>query len=190
MQFDDLSAGAWVRTLSDLGYSMRGDPFSGDPVLGGYINALAIDPVTKTHSYSAKAYYLPIKDRPNLRVVTGAQVTRVILQSSIPGAEPSATGVEYTVNGGETLTAKARHGVILSAGAINTPKLLELSAIGSPAILKHFAIPVRVDNPHVGENLQDPVMAGVSFEVVDSYRSTTDDIARQVPEALDKAMRD
>jgi choline dehydrogenase-like flavoprotein len=86
-------------------------------------------------------------------------------------------GVEYTMNGGNTLTAKARHEVILSAGAINTPELLELSGIGSPAILSRFAIPVRVDNPHVGENLQDHLMAGVSFEVVDSYRSTTDDIA-------------
>jgi choline dehydrogenase-like flavoprotein len=105
-------------------------------------------------------------------------------------AEPTATGVEYTINGGETQTAKARNEVILSAGAINTPKLLELSGVGSPAILNQFTIPVRVHNPHVGENLQDYLIAGVSFEVVDSYRSTTDDIARQVPEALDKAMRD
>jgi hypothetical protein len=52
---DDSSAGAWVRTLRGLGYSMRGDPFSGDPVLDGYINALAIDLVTKTRSYSANA---------------------------------------------------------------------------------------------------------------------------------------
>ncbi|KAL2841943.1 hypothetical protein BJX68DRAFT_257916 [Aspergillus pseudodeflectus] len=145
---DNPSAGAWVRTLRGLGYTMRGDPFSSHPVLGGYVNALAIDPVTETRSYSANAYYLPVKDRPNLRV------------SCTSGAEPTATGVEYTMNGGETLTAKAGHEVILSAGAINTPKLLELSGIGSPAIVNRFAIPVRVDNPHVGENLQDHLMAG------------------------------
>ncbi|KAL3483713.1 hypothetical protein BJX62DRAFT_230797 [Aspergillus germanicus] len=164
---NDASAGAWVRTLRGLGYTMSGDPFSGEPVLGGYINALATDPVTKTRSYSANSYYLPVKDRPNLRVVT-----RVVFESSAPDAEPSATSV------------------ILSAGAINTPKLLELFGIGSPAILNQFGIPVRVDNPHVGENLQDHAMAGVSFEVEDSYKSTLDDLARQVPEALETAMRD
>jgi choline dehydrogenase-like flavoprotein len=187
---DDPSAGAWVRTLRGLGYAMSGDPFSGEPMLGGYINALATDPVTKTRSYSANAYYVPVKDRPNLRVVTGAQVTRVIFESSSPDAEPTATGVEYVLTGGETHTAKARSEVILSAGAINTPKLLELSGIGSSAILNQFGIPVRVDNPHVGENLQDHAMAGVSFEVKDSYKSTLDDLSRQVPEALETAMRE
>ncbi|CEL06475.1 hypothetical protein ASPCAL09652 [Aspergillus calidoustus] len=79
------------------------------------------------------------------------------------GAEPTATGVEYTINGGETLTAKARNEVILSAGAINTSKLLELSGVGSPAILNQFTIPVRVHNPHVGENLQDYLIAGTDY---------------------------
>ncbi|KAL4744746.1 hypothetical protein BDW72DRAFT_199287 [Aspergillus terricola var. indicus] len=186
----DPSASAWVQSLRGLGYPMKRDPFSGEAVTGGYINAAAIHPTNKTRSYSANAYYLPIKDRPNLRVVTGAQVTRIILESlSDEDGEPTATGVQYTTNTTtQPLTAKARREVILSAGAYNSPKLLELSGIGSPAVLSRFGIPVHVVNLHVGENLQDHVMAGVSFEVQDTVNFTLDDLIRQVPEALAAAM--
>ncbi|KAL4938338.1 hypothetical protein BDV06DRAFT_215188 [Aspergillus oleicola] len=166
----DPSASAWVQSLRGLGYPMKKDPFSGEAVTGGYINAAAIHPVNKTRSYSANAYYLPVKGRTNLRIVTGAQVTRVILKPLSDGeGEPTATGVEYTTNSTtQPLTAKARREVILSAGAYNSPKLLELSGIGSPAVLSQFGIPVQVANSHIGENLQDHAMAGVSFEVHDS----------------------
>ncbi|KAL3472394.1 glucose-methanol-choline oxidoreductase-like protein [Aspergillus californicus] len=187
----DPSASAWVQSLRGLGYAMEKDPFSGEAVTGGYINAVAVHPVNKTRSYSANAYYHPVKDRTNLRVVTGAQVTRVILEALSNEVEPTATGVEYTTNTTtQPLTAKARREVILSAGAYNSPKLLELSGIGSPAILSQFGIPVHVANSRVGENLQDHAMAGVSFEVQDSANFTLDDITRQVPEALAAAMYD
>ncbi|KAL4756769.1 GMC family oxidoreductase [Aspergillus foveolatus] len=188
----DPSASAWVQTLRGLGYPMKKDPFSGEAVIGGYINAATIHPISKTRSYSANAYYLPVKGRTNLRVVTGAQVTRVMLERSSDGeGEPIATGVEYTTNSTtQPLAAKARREVILSAGAYNSPKLLELSGIGSPAILSQFGIPVQVANLHVGENLQDHAMAGVSFEVQDSVNFTLDDLTRQVPEALAAAMRE
>ncbi|KAL3462035.1 glucose-methanol-choline oxidoreductase-like protein [Aspergillus heterothallicus] len=188
----DPSASAWVQTLRGLGYPMKKDPFSGESVTGGYINAAAIHAVNKTRSYSATAYYLPVKGRPNLRVVTGAQVTRIILEGD-GESEPTATGVEYTTNSTSTtepIVARARREVILSAGAYNSPKLLELSGIGSPAILSQFGIPVRVANPHVGENLQDHAMAGVSFEVQDSVNFTLDDITRQLPAAVEAAIRD
>ncbi|KAK2606237.1 hypothetical protein QQS21_003408 [Conoideocrella luteorostrata] len=84
---------------------------------------------------------------------------------------------------------ETRKEVILSAGAFNSPKILELSGIGSRALLDKYKIPVVVDNPNVGENLQDHVLAGISFEVQD-FINTKDDLMRRVPEALGAAMND
>ncbi|GAB1198538.1 hypothetical protein APSETT444_007861 [Aspergillus pseudonomiae] len=84
-------------------------------------------------------------------------------------------------------TVTARREVILSAGTFNSPKILELSGIGSRTILESFDIPVIIDNPNVGENLQDHPLAGLSFEVQD-FIKTKDDLMRRVPEALSAAM--
>jgi choline dehydrogenase len=86
--------------------------------------------------------------RPNLAVQLHAQVMRV----TFTGAR--ASGVEYLQNGAR-LTATARREVILSGGSINSPQLLELSGVGSAALLRRFGIPVIVDAPAVGEGLQD-----------------------------------
>lgn len=64
-------AKAWVDTFKNLGYLMNGDPFSGQGI-GGYANPATVDPVTKTRSYSASAYYVPASQRPNLHILTGA----------------------------------------------------------------------------------------------------------------------
>ncbi len=54
---------------------------------------------------------------------------------------------------------------MLAAGALNSPRLLELSGIGGAGLLQTLDIPVVVDNPHVGENLQNHVMVGTNFEI-------------------------
>ncbi|KKZ61621.1 hypothetical protein EMCG_03867 [[Emmonsia] crescens] len=182
----DPIAHAWVESLKGLGYPMKSDPFTGEG-FGGYTNAASIDPVTKTRSYSANAYYLPVKERSNLRVVTGAQVNRAILERSVDG-EITATGAEYTKDG-QTVIVKAQREVIVAAGAYNSPKILELSGIGSPALLSQLGIPMFVDNPNVGENLQDHALVGLSYEVQD-FIETKDDLMRQVPEVLGAAMQD
>ncbi|KAJ5731949.1 glucose-methanol-choline oxidoreductase-like protein [Penicillium malachiteum] len=180
----DPVANAWIESLRGMGYAMKHDPFSGQ-VCGSYINGATIDPIIKTRSYSLNAYYLPAKDRANLHVITGAQVHKVVLEPTTSG-ELAATGVQYALNG-ELITAKARLEVIVAAGVYNSPKLLELSGIGSSEILKKFDIPVLVDNPNVGENLQDHPLAGVSFEAQD-FLNTKDDMMRGVPEAIGAAM--
>ena len=78
--------------------------------------------------------------------------------------------------------------VILSAGTFNTPKLLELSGVGQKAILEKHGISVVVDLPGVGENLQDHLMTGVSFEVVDGV-VTGDALMRREPEAVTMAQK-
>jgi choline dehydrogenase len=97
---------------------------------------------------AAKAYLKPARGRPNLKIVTGAQAMRLLFEGR------RASGVVYR-RGGRDITLKARGGVILSAGAIQSPQLMMLSGIGPAATLKDFGIPVLADRAEVGGNLQD-----------------------------------
>jgi choline dehydrogenase len=96
---------------------------------------------------AARAFLRPAMQRPNLSVVTGAQVTRVLFEGR------RAVGVEYR-RAGRLETLRARE-VILAGGAINSPQLLQLSGIGPAAHLAGLGIDVLVDNPEVGGNLND-----------------------------------
>ncbi|WP_338144791.1 GMC family oxidoreductase [Fertoeibacter niger] len=97
---------------------------------------------------AARAFLRPAMKRPNLAVVTGAHVTRVLIEQG------RAVGVEYR-HGGQTRTLRARGEVILSGGAINSPQLLQLSGVGPGALLQGLGIPVLQHNPNVGGNLSD-----------------------------------
>ncbi|MXY65329.1 MAG: choline dehydrogenase [Gammaproteobacteria bacterium] len=97
---------------------------------------------------AANAYLKPAMGRPNLKVVTGALTRRVLLENRV------ATGVEYDI-GGNTRRAGADREVILSAGSVGSPHLLQLSGIGPGEVLQAAGIPVLHDLPGVGENLQD-----------------------------------
>ena len=97
---------------------------------------------------TAHCYLEPAKDRPNLTIVTDALTEQLTLEGK------RCTGVRYSV-GGEARTARARREVIVSAGAINSPQLLELSGIGNPEVLKASGIEVRHALAGVGENLRD-----------------------------------
>ena len=100
---------------------------------------------------TANAYLKPVMGRPNLKVVTRALSKRILLEGK------KAVGVEYSLGGrGEkVVTAKARREVILCAGVIGSPQLLQLSGIGPAAVLKNAGVEVVHDLPGVGENLQD-----------------------------------
>ncbi|KAF7963511.1 choline dehydrogenase [Cupriavidus sp. UYMU48A] len=97
---------------------------------------------------TSKAFLRRAADRPNLTIVTGAQVSALTFEGR------RCTGVNY-VGGGQAHSATARHEVILAAGAVNTPQLLELSGIGQGERLQSLGIQVRHALPGVGENLQD-----------------------------------
>ena len=97
---------------------------------------------------TARAFLRPAMKRPNVTVLTGAHVTRVIVEDG------RATGVEYRRRGGLHRVA-ARGEVILSGGAINSPQLLMLSGIGPAAHLRAMGITVVADSPQVGQNLSD-----------------------------------
>ena len=96
--------------------------------------------------------------RENLRVELEARVLRILVEDG------RAVGVEY-LQGGQTRRAMAQRGVVVSSGCLNTPRLLMLSGIGPAAELKAFGIPVLVDAPGVGRNLQEHVGTHLVNEV-------------------------
>lgn len=110
---------------------------------------------------TADAYLRPARRRRNLRVVTNALARRVSFAAG--EGEPRATGVYVEIDG-VTRLARARREVILSGGAINTPQLLMLSGVGPAEHLAEHGIPVLVDSPDVGANLQDHLVAGLAPE--------------------------
>jgi choline dehydrogenase-like flavoprotein len=99
---------------------------------------------------AAKAYLTPQLSRPNLQVLTGAQVLRVRFEGG------RAVGVDVRMGGAER-TLKARREVILSAGALQSPQLLMLSGVGPGAHLQALGLPVLHDLPGVGQHLHDHI---------------------------------
>ncbi|GAP37456.1 GMC family oxidoreductase N-terminal domain-containing protein [Piscinibacter sakaiensis] len=103
---------------------------------------------------AASAFLAPALGRPNLRVLTGVQATRVLIEHG------RAVGVEWRQDG-RSGSARAAHEVILAAGALQSPHLLQLSGIGPAALLRRHGLAVQVDAPEVGANLQDHYQARV-----------------------------
>ncbi|NIF55944.1 GMC family oxidoreductase N-terminal domain-containing protein [Burkholderia sp. Ax-1724] len=107
---------------------------------------------------ASKAFLRPAVKRPNLTVMTGAHTQRVVFEGR------RCTGVEY--RGGEVdYLARARCEVILAAGAVNSPQLLELSGVGDGARLQKLGIEVVHDLRGVGENLQDHLQLRMAYKV-------------------------
>ncbi len=99
-------------------------------------------------SSTSNAYIKPAKNRPNLTILTDVLVQRVILKSKV------ATGIEYLIKG-DTKVINANIEVILCAGSIGSPQLLQLSGIGPKNVLKDAGVELQHELPGVGENLQD-----------------------------------
>jgi choline dehydrogenase len=118
---------------------------------------------------AAVAYLRPARRRPNLRIQTGAQVTRITFDGRRAG------GVSYRRRG-ETVTVQAGREVLLCAGALQTPQLLQLSGVGPQGLLHSFGIPVVHSLGGVGENLQDHLQARVIFQCTQPI-TTNDDLA-------------
>lgn len=178
---------AWIDGLESVGFP-RTDPLSGR--LGGpNIAAESIDPKTKQRSYATNAYLDPVRGRPNLITQTHTTVTKLLLERASPGSDAVAKGVQFTTKGGSTQWIAVRKEVIISAGAINSPRILELSGVGGADLLQRLGVDVVVDNPHVGENLQNHLFTGLAFEARDDV-DTIDAFFRQEPDAVAAAMQD
>jgi len=106
---------------------------------------------------AAKAYLYPALNRPNLTCITGARTTRILIENG------TAIGVEYAVKGGERLIAHADAEVLLCAGAVQSPQILQLSGIGAPEDLAVHGIQTLVESKGVGANLQDHLDVALSW---------------------------
>jgi choline dehydrogenase len=136
---------AFVQAATQAGYGFSADP-NGERQEGFG----RVDRTTRNgrRCSAANAYLAPALKRANLETVTGALVHRVLLQGT------RAVGIEYA-HGSFVAKAYADREVILSAGAINSPQLLQLSGIGAAAHLSGVGIEARIDLPAVGANLND-----------------------------------
>ncbi|KAF2994301.1 hypothetical protein E8E14_001789 [Neopestalotiopsis sp. 37M] len=111
---------------------------------------------------AARAYYLPVEDRPNLKVIQGT-VSKILWGAS-EDDEVVASGVEYrTAPGNVSMTVTVAKEVIVSAGALRSPLVLEASGIGGSDILSAHGIDVKVDLPGVGEGMQDQQLVGLTY---------------------------
>lgn len=104
-----------------------------------------------------EAYLRPASGRSNLEITTGARARRVRIENG------RATGVEFNVESGQRF-ARARREVIVSAGAIQSPQILELSGVGNRDVLSACGVSTLVDLPGVGENLRDHLHTRISYE--------------------------
>ena len=177
--FKHPSSHAFIESCVEAGIARLKDLNAPDPEGTGFLQFTIKD--GRRHS-AANAFLDPVLKRPNLYVLTGALVHRVIIEGA------RATGVEYSL-GGESLVAIGAE-VILSAGAIDSPKLLMLSGVGPASELEHHAIAVLQDLPGVGDNLHDHVYVHSSIET-DRQTSLNKDLrgVRSVLQGLDYLLR-
>jgi len=157
---------AYIRAGQELGIPYNPD-FNGRQQAG--VGFYQLTQRNRQRSSASMAYIDPIRDRANLTVRTGATVTRVLLEGT------RAVGVEIA-NGSALETVRADREVIVSSGAMGSPKLLLQSGIGPAAHLRSVGVDVKHDLPGVGENLQDHLDLFVIAECTGDH--TYDNVAK------------
>ncbi|QSQ22895.1 GMC family oxidoreductase N-terminal domain-containing protein [Pyxidicoccus parkwayensis] len=145
---------AFIEACRELGFPLTED-FNGPQMEGAGWHHVNIKDGQR-HSVNA-AYLLPALARPNLTLVTDAQATRLLFEGR------DCMGVEYH-HQGRLETAYATEEVVVSCGALESPKLLLLSGIGPAEQLERLGIPIRAALPGVGENFHNHVLTGVIRE--------------------------
>lgn len=142
---------AWLQAGVEAGFSRNSD-FNGAQSAG--LGAYQLTLRGHWRCDAGTAFLSPVMARPNLSVLTHVHVTRVVIEHG------RAVGVEFIENG-EGRIVRAQSEVLLAAGALQSPQLLQLSGVGPASILTSHGIEVHADSPEVGENLQDHYQARV-----------------------------
>jgi choline dehydrogenase-like flavoprotein len=140
-------------------------PFVEEPAAGNAVGHFwcpsSINAETMTRTSSLYAYYDRVSDRKNLKLLAKHQVTEIIFDKNL-----AATGVKVLNRDNDhQVTFKARKEVILAAGAIFTPQILQLSGIGPKSVLAAAGVKTKLDLPAVGSNFQDHPVAYLSWNV-------------------------
>lgn len=155
----------WQAAVSKLGINVNDHHSMGGDPIGVMFQPTNIDETKRTRSYAANSY-LPLAGS-NLVVKTSTTVAKVNLVKCGASLTYQATGV--TLSDGQVLTATKE--VILSAGAIGSPGLLELSGVGQPAVVKAAGVPSIIDLAGVGENYQDHIRVSNTYQLKDGVDS-------------------
>ncbi len=145
----------FIEACIEIGYPRNND-FNGETLEGAGWNELTI--YQGMRESAARAFLRPAMERPNLTVITGAWAHRLLVDSS-----GRVTGVQY-VHDGVLEQIGAACEVVLSCGAVDSPRLLLLSGIGPAGELEDVGIDVVHDLPGVGRNLHDHMLIGVVYE--------------------------
>jgi choline dehydrogenase len=149
---------AVIEAGKEIGLEYREDVNDLPPGAGDSIGWCQQTRGGRRRASTARTYLRPALKRPNLQVIVKAQVNRIVFDGR------RAVGVEYE-RGGVVERADAERDVILSAGAVNSPHILQLSGVGAPEHLNRVGIPVHHALPGVGQNLQDHFIARMSYPV-------------------------
>ncbi|KAL1643757.1 hypothetical protein SLS58_004773 [Diplodia intermedia] len=178
-------------SLLNESYQAIGIPFPQD-VNGGSMRGFTIYPRTvdteaNVRSDAARAYYWPFStSRQNLHLSLNSTVTRVLLDSSThPDGDAVASAVEVVAANGTKIIINASREIILSAGALRTPSILELSGIGNTQILSKASIKTKVSLPGVGEHLIDQINSGMTFSKATSQMYTGASASASYPNVTD-----
>ncbi|TVY75384.1 Dehydrogenase citC [Fusarium oxysporum f. sp. cubense] len=155
---------SWIPTLNKLGVRKNLESLGGDP-LGVMYQPSSIDPSNYNRSYSANAY--TEISGSNLEILADTIVAKINVSG--PAAKKKAIATGVTLQDGTYV--KARREVILSAGSIQSPGLLEQSGIGSKSVLSAAGIKQIIDLPGVGENLQDHLRVMTSYQLKPEFLS-------------------
>ena len=156
---------AWVAAGRELGLPAN-DDFNGATTYG--VGAYQLGIRNGWRVSAASAFLRPAMPRRNLTVLAGAQAERVLFEGT------RATGIAWIAEG-RRHEARAAREVILSAGAVQSPQLLQLSGVGPASLLEEHGIRVVADSPEVGENLQDHYQARTIVRLREK-RSLNDDV--------------
>ncbi|KAK3337610.1 hypothetical protein B0T19DRAFT_413165 [Cercophora scortea] len=162
----------WHGALNALGIETNKSHMSGSNV-GVWTNTCAVTPDSGARSYST---HYCASQPANLFICTAALAQEIMLfqvpTEDVPG-QYTTSGVRFTQHG-EEFTASVTKEVILSAGSVQSPQILELSGIGNPDVLAAAGIPVKVSNRNVGENLQEHMMLALIYEADPSLPNPSD----------------
>lgn len=150
----------FATAMTEAGIERTDDFNSGDNAGVGYFE---VNQKSGWRWNTVKGFLRPAKGRPNLTVWTEAQVERLVFAKGPDGATRCDGAIVR--RGGDTITVRAKGEVVLSAGAIGSPQILQLSGVGPGALLKKNGIDVVADTPGVGENLQDHLQIRAVFKV-------------------------
>lgn len=158
LRHDAAQSMAWLEASHAAGHAEVADFNAGGSTLG--MGKFQLSVGGRWRMSAARAFLEPAMGRPNLEVRTGVLVSRVVIEKG------RARGVEWGANG-TRYRAEAGREVILCAGAIQSPQLLQLSGIGPEAVLREAGVEVLADRPEVGGNLQDHYQMRVVLKMRD-----------------------